>query len=503
MNQIKIGWGRREVSTKEPVSIPGQVHLRISEGIHDKLYVTALCVDGGEGQDSVIFCSCDVISLRGDIIRLTRERVKALDPQIPVQFIFMGATHTHSGATLGAAPEVSPDGKPIYSSVKYREFFADQCAQAIVEAWNTRAPGGIAYGYGYAVVAHSRRTVYMHDVSQRNPNAVAPNGHAVMYGNTNDEWFSGYEAGADHFVNAMYTFDAENRLTGIVANVPCPSQISEQFTMLSADYWTEVRRMVAQEFGEDVYVMPQCAAAGDLSPRILHYQDAQERRMALKYDRPYNRKYSKPNNIHYYNKVMTERLDIAQRIVSALCEIYDWASKDIQTEMRVCHRAFELPLHKRRITEEEKLWCEENIQKMKDRIPENAGDDPEAYRKAVSTYNSIKARNEGAIRRFCEQEESPIYPVDVNVVRLGEIAFCTTPFELYMDFMHRVQARSPFVQTFVVQLAGDIGSTYLPTSRGRDNKGYSASLFCNIVGPEGGQEWVEGMVAALKEMSEQ
>ena len=76
--------------------------------------------------------------------------------------------------------------------------------------------------------------------------------------------------------------------------------------------------------------------------------------------------------------------------------------------------------------------------------------------------------------------------MDVNVVRIGDIAFCTTPFELYMDFMHRVQARSPFVQTFVVQLAGDVGSYYLPTERGRDNKGYSASLFCNMVGPEGG-----------------
>ena len=52
MGNLRIGWGRREVSTMEPVSIPGQVHMRISQGIHDKLYVTALCVDGGEGQDT-------------------------------------------------------------------------------------------------------------------------------------------------------------------------------------------------------------------------------------------------------------------------------------------------------------------------------------------------------------------------------------------------------------------------------------------------------------------
>ena len=87
-----------------------------------------------------------------------------------------------------------------------------------------------------------------------------------MYGKTNDEWFSGYEAGADHFLNAMFTFDENKQVTGIVINVPCPSQLSEHFTKLSADFWNEVREMVAEEFGENVYVLAQCAPAGDLSP---------------------------------------------------------------------------------------------------------------------------------------------------------------------------------------------------------------------------------------------
>ena len=58
---IQIGWGRREISLNEPLNIPGQAIMRISEGILDPLYVTALCV---EGQDTVIFCSCDLTSLR-------------------------------------------------------------------------------------------------------------------------------------------------------------------------------------------------------------------------------------------------------------------------------------------------------------------------------------------------------------------------------------------------------------------------------------------------------
>ena len=68
MCALKIGWGKREISTSDPVSIPGQMHIRVSEGIHDPLYATALCVDGGE--DVVIFCTADVVVLRGGVIRI-------------------------------------------------------------------------------------------------------------------------------------------------------------------------------------------------------------------------------------------------------------------------------------------------------------------------------------------------------------------------------------------------------------------------------------------------
>ena len=157
---------------------------------------------------------------------------------------------------------------------------------------------------------------------------------------------------------------------------------------------------------------------------------------------------------------------------------------------------------RRMITEEEKLWCESNIEQMQQQIPDPATCTPEEYRKAQSRYNSVKGRNERAIGRYYDQQNEPNLSTHVHVVQIDDIAFATTRFELYMDFMHRLQARSPFVQTFVVQLAGDENGNYLATQRGKENKGYSASLFCNMVGPEGGQQWVENVLDILKEMAE-
>ena len=98
MGQLLIGWGQREVSTTEPVLIPGQMYMRLSEGIHDPLFVTALCLDSGE--DTVIFCTADVVVFRGGIMQGIREKVHQLCPQLPEQKIIMGATHTHADISI-------------------------------------------------------------------------------------------------------------------------------------------------------------------------------------------------------------------------------------------------------------------------------------------------------------------------------------------------------------------------------------------------------------------
>jgi hypothetical protein len=154
------------------------------------------------------------------------------------------------------------------------------------------------------------------------------------------------------------------------------------------------------------------------------------------------------------------------------------------------------------ITDEEKQWCEDNIKQMESLVPDPATCTPEEYRVAKSRFESFRNRNMGAIRRYGEQVEKPKIDYTIHVTQIGEIAFASNPFELYMDFMHRIQARSPFIQTFITQLAGDGGGGYLPTTRGEFNKGYSASIFCNQVGAEGGQELVETTLELLNELAE-
>lgn len=504
MSAIKIGWAKREISTDAPVSVAGQMYIRVSEGILDPLYATALCVDGGEGMDTVIFLSADVGAVYEGILEPIKAGVKARRPEIPENAVVFNATHTHAAPDLEDTMEETPDGVPLYSGVKYKEFFVTQCVEAAVEAWDNRAEGGIGYGYGYAVAGHSRRVVYFKEekLKRNKRDFMTPNGYGVMYGNTNSDIFSHYEAGADHFLNLMFTFDGNKKLTGMVVNVPCPSQLSEHFKKLSADYWHDVRQLVAAEFGEDVFVLPQCAAAGDLSPRLLHYGHAQARRMKLKYGLAYDVDKSRDHGINEYNKVMAERADIAQRIMDGIRDVYGWARKEIFTHVPVRHRYEVMALERRKISDEEVAWCKENLELLKDMEPKAEEMTGEEYRVAISTHNSRVWRNREGMERAEDVKKHPDLDMGSHTVQIGDIAFATIRFELYQDFMHRLQARSPFVQTFVVQLAGAEGGNYLATHRGAEARGYSASMFCNMVSANGGQQWVENQPAIMNDMKE-
>jgi hypothetical protein len=100
------------------------------------------------------------------------------------------------------------------------------------------------------------------------------------------------------------------------------------------------------------------------------------------------------------------------------------------------------------------------------------------------------------IRRFKTQTQTPSFPIELHAVRVGDCAFVTNPFELYLDYGQAIQTRSQAKRTFVVQLAGDTGG-YLPTARAVAGGGYGSLIINGSVGPEGGQMLVDASVRAI------
>lgn len=90
-----------------------------------------------------------------------------------------------------------------------------------------------------------------------------------------------------------------------------------------------------------------------------------------------------------------------------------------------------------------------------------------------------------------------VKPAEFHVLRLGDIAIATNPFELFLDYGLLMKARSKAVLTFLVQLSCQ-HSGYLPNDRAVKGGGYSADNY--VVGPEGGYKLVDETVKRINGM---
>ncbi|MBQ6352073.1 MAG: neutral/alkaline non-lysosomal ceramidase N-terminal domain-containing protein [Lentisphaeria bacterium] len=512
---INIGWGRRSLNPGRSVAIPGQFHMRVSQGELNPVTANALVIENGS--DAVIFVTVDMVSIRYSLLDIVVEKLRRTSPEIPGDKIIMSTTHTHAGPN--AADKNYPCDVDWMGKEETLDFLAGRIAEAVAEAWHNRELGSVAYGYGFATVGHSRRVVYLDDISKRPEVAAKPgiavDGHGKMYGNTNDPQFSHYEAGTDSFINIMYTFGPTGRLSGAIVNVPCPAQTNEHSWLLHAGFWHNVREKLRAKYG-DIGIITQCAAGGDLSPRQLHYNRAELRRYQLKYPEKFAYLNTHPfpypegffrNEAAHKNRNEKDLLDmlraedIAERIAAAFDEVLEWAGKERLAAPELCHKVKKVKLERRMFPEDIYRAENANYENLAKQPWRQTGDkwadlrDNSILSAARARCAKVKATYEG-------QNTDRQVEVTVHTVRIGGAAFASDPFELFIDYMHRIQARSPFVQTFIVQLAADKAgiASYLATERAIANKGYSASPYCNVVSAKGGQQLVEATLKMLDDM---
>jgi hypothetical protein len=199
-------------------------------------------------------------------------------------------------------------------------------------------------------------------------------------------------------------------------------------------------------------------------------------------------------------KNRTSRQEIAGRLANAFDEILPWAMNDLHGTAVLKHSTRTLWLARRRITDEELRAAREGVAAFDAQLAaptSTAANVPYLARKDVLLVRRLRCQR--IETRYEEQKSQPALPMELHVVRLGDVVFATSPFELFLDFGLRIVGRSPAVQTFLVQLAAGQPS-YLATQRAVQGEGYSACLYCNEVSPEGGQELVEETLKTIHEL---
>lgn len=456
-SRLWIGRATADITPDGPVALTGMKTVRITREIQSRCTANVLALEAREGDrvvDQAILVSCDLCVIRPGIQKGFRKHLAGRLPGFEINKLFLTATHTH------AAPVLLQDRYESYGDAvqpkDYVPFMYERMAEAVVKAWESRSMGAVAWGLGHAVVGCNRRAVFS-------------DGKGVMYGNTNTPTFRRIEGYEDHAVDVFCFYDQQKKLEAAAITLACPAQ-SVTGAVLSADFWHEVRSLLQKRHGPDLCVLGFCAPAGDQAPNLLFRKKSEARMDRL--------------------RGLTRTQELGRRIADAFDDVVDVIAKDIRVDVPFVHQVQHVELPGRKITGGEYAAAKEICDAL-DRKEKMVGPDwwnRHFYGLVVDRYQA-------------QQQADPLHSVEMHVIRLGDVAIATNPFELYVDYGVQIQARSAAEQTILIQLAAaeDFGY-YVPTPRAVEAGGYSAEVTHNLIGPEGAQVLVDRTVEAIGAM---
>jgi len=175
--------------------------------------------------------------------------------------------------------------------------------------------------------------------------------------------------------------------------------------------------------------------------------------------------------------------EIARRVVNAWEETYAVAQQEKFDDLPFVHQVAHVELPERVVTKEEM---------------EDARNQVETWSKKEAKFFRRVKWHQSVVDRYERQQAGVLRPYDqkLHTLRLGDIAIATNDFELFLQYGIQMKAKSPALQTFLIQLCGP--GTYVPTPYAEAGGGYSAIVQSNEVGSEGGQVLTDATVAHLK-----
>ena len=493
---LKFGWSEVDITPKKgtKIGLAGQFFERITDEVESPISVTALTIDSGD--DYVIMCSCDLVCVGDNLNKIVKERL-AKDGTVNPDKVILSAIHTHtsyvynryslintsSGNSFDYLKRVIPEDmayKPLVSSENRMdpdvalEFLANKIVEAVLLSWNNRKHGYYRNAFGRAAVGMCRRVCY-------------DDRSALMWGDTNSANFTELEGGNDNGIELIFIYDENKKITGVVGNIACPAQVVEHRSYISSDYCGKVKENLRKEYGEDIFVLGLCSAAGDQCPRDM-----------VRWVQPET--YIDDPNIK--REVVLERnadpsmFDVSglklvgRRISSEIIAVHEELNSEFKDEAELIHETPKVVLPLRRVTKAEYQNAVEMIDKF---IEKNRG-------KTINFDDNAKMHvYSGIIARYELQKTVDVFPIEVHVVRLGDVAIATNPFELFLDYGNQIRARSKAKQTFLIQLACG-SSGYLPTEKAEKGGHYSAYVSSGYTGHVGGNLLVRETLDKINKM---
>lgn len=434
MKKLKAGAAIIDVTPNKPMFLHGYPHVeRISEGVHDPLYASAMVIDNDETQ--VVFCAVDILFISSEITNRVRNKVEN-EIGIPGRNIMITASHSHSGPIT--VSDIFYDPVVPKADEEYNTYLVEKLAEVILEAFNSKRTSKIAI--------------------------TTADGSGVG-GNRRSKTDT-----VDPEVPVILLKDAETEKIFALSTTYCmhPTVLHEDSKLYSADFPGYTREYIKNELGEEAILLYHTGPAGNQSPR--HFVKANT--------------FDEAKRLGYM---------LGERIVKSIKQLSDDDFLDWIT-IKIASDKVMLPKRKFMSIEEAETKLLRAKQKFENMKQTNA---PIADTRTaeVDLFGAEENRQlaEMAANGELEKIYSEVLPAEISLISLNGKNFVFLPGEIFVEYSLRIKEKFP--DTYIVSLANGVLLGYLVTKEAELEGGYEASN--SIFPSEAGDVMVNKVISLL------
>ncbi len=447
--ELQAGTAEVDITPQEwPLAPRGSFTPRPMDSAHDPLKVRCVVLD--DGDTSIALTVVDSCMVHRDVLDPAKKQASEATG-IPAEHMLVSATHTHSAPFANAQ-----HGTP--QELAYQKRLLNGIVDAIVQAAENRQPAKAGWsGYDLPDEVFNRRWFLKAGTVPTNPFGEDTD-IVKMNPPRNNNILINPAGPTDPEVSVLYVTNAKGRPLTVFANYSL-HYVGNTGGQMSADYFGEFVRLMPVRLG---------SPAQDFVAMLTNGTSADVNNINFRNPRPRREPYEQ------IRIVAGKTADAATRAVRQI----DSPSNDLTLAMK-----------QREITLKHRVPTAEQIERAKEIVEIDAEGEKKLPRLAKAY----------AQRTLKLAEEAPTTKVIIQAVRIGDLAICTLPFEVFTETGLELKDKSPAADTFVMSLANG-GYGYLPTPEQHQFGGYETWLTTNKVQKDASVILVDNLLEMLGEI---
>ena len=422
--------------------------------VHDELHARCLVLDDGESKVAMVLC--DNVGIPVEVFDVAKQQINETTG-LPATHVLLASTHTHS-ATTARGPTKTVREEDL---TDYQKHLANRISDGVRRAINQLEPARIGWGAVDEPTEVFNRRWFVKDMALL-ANPFGEVDRVRMNPPRGKDVLDRPAGPVDPEISFISVQSTDGRPIALLANYSLHYVGGVRKGDISADYFGYFAKYITQKLGATNQYPPfigilSNGTSGDVN-NINFPQDPKD---AKKYA--------------LYEKMQNVAEKVAARVYEAHQGItfHDWVPLSATSS--------KLSLRARKPTPE-----------MLEHFANPPETDDKRMRDRTKTYGERIARLEDAPDEV---------QVPLQVIGIGDLGIAAIPFETFTEIGLELKDRSPFADTFTIELAnGSFG--YLPTPEQHRLGGYETWLGTSFVEFKASRKIVDSVLEMFTELHE-